>query len=91
MKGLLDKEEVNTRVQRVEVVDGPWREGDCLLLHTSRGVLALSAPDAATYLTWTLGLNAALRSSQQLAGNILLDAPVHAIPRDSMFVVRTSP
>lgn len=86
----MDKDEVQTQVQRVEVVDGPWREGDCLLLHTGRGVLALSAPDAATYTTWTLGLNAALTSVQQLAGDILLEAPVHAIPRDSMFVVKDS-
>ena len=91
VKGLLDKAEVSTQVQRVEIVDGAWQEGDCLLLHTGRGILALSAPDAATYVTWTLGLNAALQSSQQQAGKILLDAPVHAIPRDAMFVVKDSP
>ena len=91
VKGLLDKDELKTQVQRVEIVDGVWREGDCLLLHTGRGILALSAPDAVTYATWSLGLNAALKSSQQLAGNILLEAPVHAIPRDAMFVVKDSP
>lgn len=70
-----------THVQRVEVLDGPWRRGDCILLHTGRGVLALEAPDAAMHATWMLGLNAALFSTQTRGKEVLLEAPVRAIPR----------
>ena len=87
MKGLYDKEEVISHVQRVEVLDGPWVKGDCILLHTGRGVLALEAPDAATHATWMLGLNAALSTTQTRGKEVLLEAPVRAIPRNSMFVV----
>ena len=91
MKGLYDKEEVVTHVQRVEILDGPWRRGDCILLHTGRGALALEAPDAATHSTWVLGLNAALVSCQTRQRDVLLQAPAHAIPRNSMFVVTPAP
>lgn len=87
VKGLLDKEEVSTSVQRVEVQDGPWRRGDCILLHTGRGLLALEAPDAATHATWMLGLNAALVSCETSRKDALLQAPVRAIPRNPMFIV----
>jgi hypothetical protein len=87
VKGLLAKEEMTTTVQRVEVPDGAWREGECILVHTARGVLALAAPNAATHAIWVLGLNAALVSCNTRGKDLLLSAPVHAIPRNPMFVV----
>lgn len=81
------KEEMTTIVQRVEVPDGVWREGDCILVHTARGPLALAAPNAATHAIWVLGLNAALVSCSTRGKDALLTAPVHAIPRNSMFVI----
>ena len=87
MKGLLDKEEVSATVQRVEVLDGTWKLGDCILVFTSRGTLALEALDTATHATWVFGLNAALSSCQARRKDVLLEAPVHTIPRNPMFVV----
>lgn len=87
VKGLLTKEEVSTSVQRVEMPDSNWQEGDCIILHTARGLLALAAPNAALHSVWVLGLNAALASCSTRGKDNLLTAPVRAIPRDSMFVV----
>ena len=51
-------------MQRVEVPGGNWRAGDCLMVYTSRGVLALEPPGPAAFSLWALGLNAALVAAQ---------------------------
>lgn len=87
VKGLLAKEEMSTTVQRVEIPDSSWKEGDCIILHTARGLLAIAAPNAALHSIWVLGLNAALASCSTRGKEVLLTAPVRAIPRNAMFVV----
>jgi hypothetical protein len=87
MKGLLDREEVSATVQRVEVPGGNWVPGATILVHTSRGVLALEPLGPSVYSQWVLGLNAALVACQTRRKDYVYSCRAHTIPRNSMFVV----
>ncbi|BDA45839.1 hypothetical protein COCOBI_07-6260 [Coccomyxa sp. Obi] len=91
VKGLLDRGEMCSTVQRVEVPGGNWTPGASITVFTSRGTLLLEPLGPAAYSQWVLGLNAALVACQTRRKEYVYACPAHTIPRNSMFVVADPP